>query len=213
VLDFVKKHINLEVIITGDAQNIQKWQYPMEAIREIVLNMVIHRDYCAAADSVVKVFDNKIEFFNPGTLPEGLTIEMLLANDYKSTPRNKVVAEFFKNIGLIEKYGSGIGRIISYFREESLPLPEFRLQSGGFLVTVFTPERLPERLPEKLGKTSQKIVDEIANNSAVTLGELSEKLKISRVAVKKHISKLKSLGRLERVGPDKGGYWKVNNGE
>jgi predicted HTH transcriptional regulator len=50
VIDFVKKHINLEVIITGEAQNIQKWQYPMEAIREIVLNMIIHRDYCAIAE-------------------------------------------------------------------------------------------------------------------------------------------------------------------
>ncbi|NCO56323.1 MAG: AAA family ATPase, partial [Bacteroidetes bacterium] len=86
VLDFVKKHINKEVIITGAARNIQKWQYPIEAIREIVLNMIVHRDYRSSSDSIVKVFDNKIEFYNPGRLPENITVEDLLSNNYKSTP-------------------------------------------------------------------------------------------------------------------------------
>jgi ATP-dependent DNA helicase RecG len=216
VLDFVKKHINLEVIITGEAQNIQKWQYPMEAIREIVLNMIIHRDYCAAADSVVKIFNNKIEFFNPGTLTDGLTIEKLLANDYKSTPRNKVIAEFFKNLGLIEKYGSGIGRIINYFKEENLPLPEFRLQSGGFLVTVFASEiikdankleNVPENVPENRLATILNLID--ANNK-ISMEEMAKKLNVNQKTIKRDISKLKAKGLLERIGADKGGYWKIS---
>ncbi|PIX34626.1 MAG: AAA family ATPase, partial [Bacteroidetes bacterium CG_4_8_14_3_um_filter_31_14] len=89
VLDFVKKHINKEVIITGAARNTQKWEYPIEAIREIVLNMIVHRDYRSSSDSIVKVFNNKIEFYNPGRLPENITVEDLLSNNYKSTPRNK----------------------------------------------------------------------------------------------------------------------------
>lgn len=105
VLDFVKKHINVALIITGEAQNTRKWQYPLEAVREIVLNMIIHRDYRSHSDSVVKIFDDKIEFYNPGKLPEGITVQDLLQNNYKSTPRNKAIAEFFKNLGLIEKYG------------------------------------------------------------------------------------------------------------
>ena len=78
VIDFVRKHINKEIIITGEAQNTQKWQYPLEAIREIVMNMIIHRDYHLASDSLVKVFNNKIEFYNPGRLPDNITIEDLL---------------------------------------------------------------------------------------------------------------------------------------
>jgi ATP-dependent DNA helicase RecG len=73
------------------------------------------------------------------------------------------------------------------------------------------PEKSTEKLPEKLGKTTQIIIDEINNNSTVTLDDLSARLEISRVAVKKHIAKLKSRGILERVGPDKGGYWKIIN--
>ncbi|PKP45348.1 MAG: AAA family ATPase [Bacteroidetes bacterium HGW-Bacteroidetes-11] len=114
VLEFVKKHINKEVIITDKPHNIQKWQYPIEAIREIIINMVVHRDYRLSSDSIVKIFDNKIEFYNPGRLPASISIEDLISNNYRSTPRNKLLADFFKDLGLIEKYGSGIQRIINY---------------------------------------------------------------------------------------------------
>jgi len=147
VIAFVKKHINVALIISGAAPNIQKWQYPLEAIREIVLNMIIHRDYGANSDSVVKIFEDKIEFFNPGNLPDGISIQDLLDNNYKSTPRNKSIAEFFKNLGWIEKYGSGIGRIINYFKEAKLPAPQFESHSGGFLVTVFAVAPSSKALP------------------------------------------------------------------
>jgi ATP-dependent DNA helicase RecG len=114
ILSFVEKHINKAIVITGKAQHTQKWQYPMEAIREIVMNMVVHRDYRDAADSVVKIFDDHIEFFNPGRLPENITEKDLVENTYKSTPRNKLVADVFRSMGMIEKYGSGIKRIVNY---------------------------------------------------------------------------------------------------
>lgn len=141
VMDFVKKHINKEVIITGQPRNTQKWQYPLEAIREIITNMIVHRDYRSASDSIVKIFDNHIEFYNPGKLPDSISVEDLLSNNYKSTPRNKLIADFCKSIGLIEKYGSGIRRIVEYFAEAQLPTPEFRNISDGFMVTVFAKKR------------------------------------------------------------------------
>jgi ATP-dependent DNA helicase RecG len=96
-------------------------QYPLEAIREIVMNMIVHRDYRSASDSIVKIFNDKIEFYNPGRLPDNISVEDLLSNNYKSSPRNKLIADFFKNLGLIEKYGSGIRRIIRYFENEIFP--------------------------------------------------------------------------------------------
>ncbi|WP_114793153.1 hypothetical protein U0035_02935 [Niabella yanshanensis] len=96
VLDFVKKHINIALVITGNAQNIQKWQYPLEAVREIVLNMIIHRDYRVDSHSVLKMFDDKIEFYNPRKLSDCILVEDLSKNHYKSTPRNKAIAEFLK---------------------------------------------------------------------------------------------------------------------
>jgi len=83
------------------------------------MNMIIHRDYRSSSDSVVKIFDHKIEFYNPGRLPETITITDLHNNTYQSTPRNKLLADVFKNLGHIEKYGSGIQRIINYLSKRS----------------------------------------------------------------------------------------------
>jgi len=137
VMDFIKKHINKAYIITGRPQREERWDYPLDAIREIVINAIIHRDYRSTQDSVVKVFDDRIEIFNPGGLPEGITIEKLLKGEYISIARNKKIAEVFKAAGLIEKYGSGIKRILNAFNSYNLPAPEFKEMSGGFMVTAY----------------------------------------------------------------------------
>lgn len=195
VLDFIRKHINKEIIITGSAYNTERWQYPLEAIREIVLNMVIHRDYCSASDSIVEVYDNKIEFFNPGMLPDDITVDDLMNNRYKSTPRNKMVADFCKDLGLIEKYGSGIRRVITLFKEAGLPLPKFEQISGGLNVTVYSKTfeggdsdevidkgigRVGDRVGDKLSETQKRILSLMQQNPSVSAQRLSEEIGISK---------------------------------
>jgi len=92
VMNFIRKHINKELIITDtQVENIQRWQYPLDALRELVLNMIIHRDYMASHNSIIKIFSDHILFFNPGVLPDTITIEQLQANQYVSKPRNRQV--------------------------------------------------------------------------------------------------------------------------
>ncbi len=79
--------------------------------------MIVHRDYRDSSDSVIKIFDGRIEFFNLGNLYDGLTIEQLESNNYESKTRNKLIALMFKECGLIEKYGSGISRIKRFCKE------------------------------------------------------------------------------------------------
>src|SRR5690606_8932962 len=135
-------------------------------IREIVSNMVIHRDYRSSSDSIVKIYDERIEFYNPGRLPESITVDDLLSNNYKSTPRNKLIADFCKSIGLIEKYGSGIQRIVKYFSESDLQSPEFRNISEGFKVTVFIAEQI--KVTDKVTDNQKVILEEILKNKYVT---------------------------------------------
>lgn len=149
VLAFVRKHINQEIIVTGEAKNTQRWQYPLDAVREIVLNMVIHRDYRASSDSIVKIYNHSIEFYNPGRLPENITVEDLLSNNYRSLPRNKLIADFCKSLGLIEKYGSGIRRILHALKQGGLPMPKFQNIADGFMVTIYDAEYVAEEGEEK----------------------------------------------------------------
>jgi ATP-dependent DNA helicase RecG len=136
VLAFVRKHFMVEYIITGHAQREERYDYPEEAIREIVLNMIVHRDYRDSGDSIIKIFDDRIEFFNPGNLSEGLTVERLLSDKYTPKSRNKLINLIFKEAGLVEKYGSGIRRVVRDCRKHGKCKVEFFNEQHGFKVIV-----------------------------------------------------------------------------
>lgn len=184
--------------------------------------MILHRDYRSASDSIVKIYNNRIEFYNPGRLPHSITIDDLLTNNYKSTPRNKLIADFCKSLGIIEKYGSGIRRIIEYCMQANLPQPEFRNISDGFMVTVFSDEnagkvtdkvtdKVTNKVTDNLTKNQQRIIDLIKVNKRVSTAQMADNIGISKRKILDNISKLKQAGLIERKGPAKGGQWEVIN--
>ncbi len=212
IIGFVEKHIHKAIIITGKAQHTQEWQYPMEAIREIVLNMIVHRDYRDAADSIVKIFDDRIEFFNPGRLPENISEKDLIENTYTSTPRNKLIADIFRSMGLIEKYGSGIKRIINYCSEAGLPKPNFQNQSNGFLVKIYgkKTENVVENVAENVAENEKKIVEFIRSNPTYSAKQMSDLLGLTQRTVQRYLKELQDKNIIKRIGPAKGGYWQIN---
>jgi ATP-dependent DNA helicase RecG len=137
VITFIKKHINKEYIITGEPQREERWQYPMTAIREIVVNMIVHRDYTHYGSSSIKIFNDRIEFYNPGKLPDNITIDKIFSGEYVSEIRNLKIANLFKEIKLIEKYGSGFSRIIKAFKAIKLQIPVFENFQSGFRTVVY----------------------------------------------------------------------------
>ena len=208
MLDFITKHINKEYIITGAPQREERWDYPLDALREIVINSIVHRDYSGSTTGVVKVFDDKIQIYNSGKLPHGLTVPMLLRGEYTSAPRNVQVADMFKEAGIIERYGSGIGRIVDEFKACGLAAPEFKEIGDGFMVTVFK-KRLSGLTRKSSQKSSQKIIDLIRSNASITIEEMAVELSLTDRAIKKNLAALKNAGKLSRIGPDKGGHWAV----
>lgn len=213
VLTFITKHINKELIITGEPEHEARWDYPLDAVREIVINMIIHRDYRSSSNSIIKIFPDRIEFYNPGKLLPGLTIEKLLKGDYTSFIRNKQIAGIFKEANEIEQYGSGIRRIVDSCLKYNLPNPKFEEFVGGFRVTVFkTPQKTTQITTQKTTQKmtlSEEILSVIRDNPGVTRNGIAEALKISPNTVKEYIAKLKKEGKLKRIGPDRGGYWEV----
>ena len=207
VLEFIRKHIDKTYIITGDAQREERWDYPPEALREIVVNMIVHRDYMSSNDSIIKIFDDGIEFFNPGKLPDGLTIEELIRGKYSSSIRNKQIAFVFKEAGIIEKYGSGIKRALEAFQEYGLAQPIFEEIQNGFKVAV---SKTTQKTTQKT-KTRDKILEILHTSPNMTREELADVLGKSPNTIKGHIARLKTDGRLERIGSDRDGYWRVLN--
>ena len=208
IMNFILKHINKRVIITGKLENEELWDYPLEALRELVLNMVIHRDYTSSYDSVLKIYDNYIEFYNPGALPADINLEHLLNNDYVSQPRNKLIAEVFKASGLIEKYGSGIKRVLKAFEDYGLQQPEFRVMESGFRVKVFSLaySEIRDAVPDARLKL---VLDLIKKNNKILLQDLSKQLMVSKRTIRRDIEKLKAQNKLKRVGGEKTGHWVV----
>ncbi|MDR1156296.1 MAG: putative DNA binding domain-containing protein [Bacteroidales bacterium] len=137
VLSFIRKHISKAYIITGNPAREERWDYPLDALREIVMNMIVHRDYAHYGDSSVKIYNDRIEFFNPGRLPDRISIENLMSGNYVSICRNKLVSKIFKEISWIEKYGTGIRRVTSLFLAYGAPAPVFENFQHGFRVTAY----------------------------------------------------------------------------
>ena len=205
-LVFIRKNLMVEYIITGDAQREERFDYPLEAIREIVINMIVHRDYRDSGDSIIKIFDDRIEFFNPGKLYDDITIEKLLSGNYSSRSRNRAIAKIFKEAGIIEKYGSGITRIRKECKYHEIKEPIFEEFQHGFRVVLFKEKTAQETAQET---TQEKIIQLLKDNSSYTKNDLMNILHKADGTIKEHLANLKKEGRLERIGSTKSGYWKV----
>jgi ATP-dependent DNA helicase RecG len=213
IISQIKFSFEIKGMPTG---RIEIPEYPLDALRELLLNSIIHRDYLSPADIQIKIFDNYISFFNPGKLHDNLTLDDLNTNSYSAYSRNKLISEAFYLTGDIEKYGSGFLRIREAISSYPTMKMEFKEISDGFMVTLsYTDQKISMDIPDKssektVEKTVEKILSLIAGNPQITQTELSEKTGLTRRGIEWNLSKLKDQGLLERIGADKGGYWKIN---
>jgi len=222
-LQFVNKHIRKET----QKEESARWQYPLEAIRELIVNMIIHRDYTSDYNSILKIFDGYIEFYNPASLPDDLSFKQLLSDTYISRPRNPQIAELFKDAGMFEEYGSGIEKIYSAFAENGLRLPEFIKLPGRLIVRVFgelsenqvketheeaakeISKEITEKVTEQFSEREQQIMALILEDNRIPLNEIAQKLTVSKRTILRDIKKMKDENTIERIGSEKSGYWKI----
>ncbi len=182
-MTFIKKSISLRYDFTGELRRKETWQYPLPVIRELLLNAVIHKDYRNPTDIVIKIFDDHIQFINPGNLMGGLKPEYLLRGDYVAVHRNKLLAEAFYLRGDIEKFGTGFFRI----KAELQHSPELRFTLDS--VYGFTRSRLKVNTIKK--DTAQVAAQDTAQVTAqvrsliiniegdMSREEIQEKLKLT----------------------------------
>jgi len=221
---YIIGQIKVAFEITGKTtQRTEIFEYPIPALRELVLNAIIHRDYTSPVDIQIKIFDQSITFFNPGRLYGNLTIEELKTDSYQSRTRNKLIAEAFYLTKDIEKYGSGYIRIRREIKEYPTMKFEYRELGDGFLVEIkYEKQKLSSRteadvvdgvvdsvVDSVVDIRLNKIIELIKSDTDVSASQIAEALNISSRTVQRDIDKLKKQKRIIRVGPEKGGHWEI----
>ena len=222
---FVLRHINMGANIEGLFRT-DIYELPITAIREMIANAVLHRSYLDRSCVQVCIFDDRIEVLSPGMLYGGLDI--ITAKHGKSTCRNEAIAEAFHYMKIVEAWGTGIPRIISRCKEYGLQEPIFEELGDGFLVTMFrkptnqtnqsnqtnqldesNPINVERRQDANVSDLENRIIELLKVLPDATTKEITKKLEITDNQVKYYIKKLKDNGKIERVGTNRKGTWKV----
>lgn len=195
-----KQRFETELIITGKPARDEKWEYPLEAVREALINAVCHREYAALSNTQVRLYDDRIEIWNPGGLLLPLTPEKLL-QEHASIKRNPLIANSLFFAGFIESWGSGTLRIAKLAQEANLEIPEFRSQPSEFRF-ILRKRIMTEAALEKMGLSGRQIaaVLHVVQAGRVTNREYQDKWAVSRATAGRELSNLVERGLLARHG-------------
>lgn len=227
-VSFVLRNIRLGARIDGLIRK-ESYELPIDAIREMIVNAHCHRNMTDESCVQVAIYDDRLEVTSPGGLYNGLTFEEALLG--RSKLRNRVIANVFSQIGLIEAWGTGLQRIQKAAKEYGLIEPEFIEMPESFRVSLYrqsfpTPgigqtsaehrQNIGDESAEhrsnigvELNATQRRIVEMLSADSGLTGAALADQIGISKRNIETNIKKLKELGILIRHGSSKGGYWEV----
>lgn len=210
---YVLEKINRGMRIQGMYRQ-DRYELPVDSVREMIANSVAHRSYLEPGNIQVALFDDRLEVTSPGMLLNGVSIKKM--KEGYSKPRNRAIASAFAYMKIIEKWGSGIPRILRECSEYGLPEPEFIDFDGDFRVNMY--RQLPEKdwshtddtkhdTNDTISENDTKILNLIRENPSITQAELREKLQVSIVTVKRLMADLQKRGLIERQGSSRKGKW------
>lgn len=201
-------------IVPGRMEREDTPLLPVEALREALANAFVHRDYAIGGGSVsVALYDDRLEIISIGELHFGLTPEALF-REHESKPWNPMIARTFYRRGIIETWGRGTLKIARLMQERGLGPPAVAVREGAVVVMFGLPAMATGKTTGKTtgkmtGKTPLAVLELLAEQPDLSIPELAARLDKSRRAIERAIQKLRESGRLQRIGPAKGGHWKV----
>ncbi len=201
---FIIKNITFEGM-----HRIETPEYPREAMREAILNALVHRNY-VGAHTQIRVYDDKITFWNEGSLQSPLTIESL-KRPHSSRPRNVLIADVCFKGGLIDAWGRGTIKIIEACKQVGLPEPEIMERDGGLLVTMFKNNLTDEQLA-KLGLNERqlKAVEYVKEKGKITNKEYQELNSVAKPTATRDLAEL--VGKFsifKNTGKGAGSFYEI----
>ena len=199
-----KRPVPVSILREKDVLN-----YPFKALRELMMNAVMHRDYQANMPTRLYQYDNHIEIMNPGGLygqarPENFPH----VNDY----RNSVVAGIMKTLNYVNMFNHGIGEVQELLRQNDSPEAEFNvdyLTAFSVIVKENVTNDVTKEVTNELTERQRLILNLMRNNSYVTIREMSQKTGVVNRTILRDIESLQEKGIIVREGGNKSGYWKI----
>lgn len=195
------------------------------AVREAVVNAIVHNDYSFEVPPKFEIFPDRLEITSAGRLPESLSREEFFTGI--SIPRNKELMRIYRDLDIVESLGSGIPRILRSYGQEcfhftdnfiriTIPVSAQKDSAIGEesaeKVNDISGQKTtmwPEGVEKSVEKSVEKITKAMKDNPQITVKELTTLVGLSRRGVEKNIKKLQEQGVIRRVGPDKGGHWEI----
>lgn len=178
-----------------------KKDYPPQAIREALLNCIVHRDYSFTGSNIINIYEDHMEFISIGSLLPGLSMESVMRG--LSQSRNKNLAEIFYRLTLVESYGTGIKKIMKLF--DGYQAPEFATAEGGFFVTMYSKNKTGKKSQTEtpLQDVEKMILESVAKKGFVTRTDVEEMLNLKQTRAYTILRKLCDIGALQAVSEGK----------
>jgi len=198
-MEFIRKNLKVDFAFTGQAVSDETWEYPLDALREALVNALCHRDYTLSSNKELRIYDHEMVISNPGGLPSGITLEDL-HKPHVSVLRNRGTASILYDMGFIEQWGSRISRMIESCKTYGLPEPEFsdkELFRVLFRKDPFSPEYL-ETLD--LNESQMHAIAYIKQNGSITNKEFRELMHVSDESARRNLIILQDKNIVEQKG-------------
>ncbi len=193
---FLQKHMTREAVI-GSVKRADRWTYPVVAVREAIMNAVVHADYSQRGAPIrIALFDDRLEIENPGLLPFGLTIEDIQRGISKL--RNRTLGRVFQELRLIEQWGSGIQRMTAACLDRGLDAPLFEEIGTHFRVTL---SAVPRRAPSRDAR-DEAILSAIAASAdnGLSTSQIAKEISLSVRAARTRLASLVERGLIVEIG-------------
>ena len=194
--EYIDRYNKTEAHFDGLIRNDTR-DYPVEAVREALLNSIIHRDYSFSGSTVINLFDDHIEFISLGGLVTGLSMEAVLMGVSQS--RNPYLAAVFYRMRLVESYGTGIRKIMGLY-EKNLVQPVFKAAEGGFTVSLPNANEIVQNKREMVKNDSidADVIEYVRQKGRVTRKEIEQQFSIKQTKAFKVLTALMDKGYIEQ---------------
>ena len=217
---YVLEKINMGMQIKGIYRQ-DVYELPINSVRELIANAVAHRNYLEPGNIQVAIFDDRLEVTSPGMLLNTVSIKKMIEG--YSRLRNPAIANAFAYMKIIEKWGTGIPRILRECKEYGLKKPELIDFDGDFRVNMYrreekskttqtttqTTTQITTQTTIKLTKNDHEILQVIQNNLALSQKEIAMELGWTVDRVKYYLNKMKKQEAIRRIGSSHKGYWEL----